>query len=98
MGKKQPSVYIMASQPNGTLYVGVTSNIVQRVWQHKNNIFDGFSSRYQTHLLVYFEELADMRAAIKREKQLKHWSRKWKLSLIEEKNPRWQDLWDEIVF
>jgi len=94
---KQPAVYILASQRNGTLYIGVTSNLVQRVWQHKNNGVVGFTEKYHVHMLVYFELHEDMHEAIRREKQLKKWNRKWKLRLIEKDNPGWNDLYDDIV-
>ena len=94
--KKQPAIYILASERNGTLYIGVTSNLPERIWKHKNNFLDGFSKRYNVHLLVYYEQFDDMNAAIHREKQLKKWNRKWKLESIEKRNPQWQDLWSEI--
>ena len=94
---KQPVVYILASRRNGTLYIGVTSNLVQRTWQHKNNVIAGFTEKYRVHLLVYFELHNEMSEAIRREKQLKKWNRKWKLRLIEEGNPDWRDLYEEIV-
>ena len=97
MDSKQPAVYILASQRNGTLYIGVTSNLIQRIWQHRNDVAEGFSKEYQTHLLVYFELHGDMGAAILREKQLKKWERKWKIRLIEKSNPYWRDLYPEIV-
>ncbi len=93
----QPCVYILASQRNGTLYVGVTSDLVKRVWEHKNDAVDGFTNRYGVHNLVYYELHADMLAAIAREKQLKKWNRAWKIELIESGNPEWRDLWEEIV-
>jgi putative endonuclease len=93
----QPAVYILASQRNGTLYIGVTSNLVQRIWQHKNNQVEGFTEKYGVHILVYFELLDDMLSAITREKQLKKWNRAWKLALIEKQNPTWQDLWLTII-
>ena len=93
----QPAVYILTSQRNGTLYVGVTSDLVSRVWQHKNNQAEGFTARYGIHLLVYHEQLDDMHAAITREKQIKKWNRTWKIRLIESFNPTWRDLWNEIV-
>ena len=92
----QPAVYIMASKPNGTLYVGVTSDLVQRVWQHREGAADGFSKRYGCKLLVWFELHATMEYAITREKQLKGGSRKKKLALIEGGNPQWRDLFAEI--
>ena len=95
--ERQPALYIMASKPNGTLYIGATSDLVKRVWEHKNNSVDGFTNKYEVHRLVYYELHGDMLSAITREKQLKKWNRAWKLELIEEKNPEWKDLWDEIV-
>lgn len=94
---KQPTVYIVASKRNGTLYIGVTSNLIQRVWQHRHNEFSGFTKRYRVHQLVYYELHNDMAEAILREKQLKKWKREWKIRLIEEKNPRWIDLWNQII-
>jgi len=95
--EKQPAVYILASQRNGTLYVGVTSDLVKRVWVHKNDLVDGFSRRYGVHMLVYFEVADTMYAAISREKQLKAGSRAKKLQLIESVNPEWNDLYASIV-
>lgn len=89
-------VYIMASKRNGTLYIGMTSDLVKRVWQHKNDQVVGFTQRYGVHDLVFFEEHDNAESAIKREKRLKKWNRAWKLRLIEEKNPQWQDLYPEI--
>ena len=94
---KQPAVYILASQRNGTLYVGVTSDLIQRIWQHRNDAVDGFTQRYQVHRLVYFEQHLDMLSAITREKQLKKWNRAWKLALIEAANPDWRDLYEDLV-
>ena len=93
---RHPSVYILASSRNGTLYIGVTSDLVRRVWQHRQGIYQGFSSRYGVHRLVYFEMHATMDLAIQREKRLKKWKRAWKLRLIEERNPAWVDLWESI--
>jgi putative endonuclease len=93
----QPAVYILASQRNGTLYIGVTSDLVKRIWEHKNEQVEGFTKRYGVHLLVYFELHTDMLAAITREKQIKKWNRAWKIKLIEMVNPEWRDLWSEIV-
>lgn len=93
---KQPCVYILASQRNGTLYIGVTSDLVKRVWEHKHDMADGFTKKYGIHTLVYFEQCDDMVAAIAREKQLKKWNRDWKIELIESMNPEWSDLWEEI--
>ena len=97
MGEKQPAVYILASQRNGTLYIGVTSNLIQRIWQHKKGVVPGFTEQYDVHLLVFHELHATMEAAITREKQLKKWNRLWKLRLIEERNPGWRDLWPDIL-
>ena len=94
---KQPAVYILASKQNGTLYVGVTSNLQRRTWEHKNDLIDGFSKQYGIHRLVYYELYPDMVSAITREKQIKKWNRAWKLELIEEQNPDWNDLWEGIV-
>ncbi len=85
---KQPCVYILANKRNGTLYIGVTSNLVQRVWQHKNDFVPGFSRRYGTHALVWYESHERMENAIVREKRLKDWRRAWKLELIEKENPQ----------
>ena len=93
---KQPCVYILASKRNGTLYVGVTSNLVQRVWQHKSDLVGGFTKRYGVHTLVWYESHETMESAITREKAIKEWRRAWKLDLIEEKNPEWQDLYEEL--
>jgi putative endonuclease len=93
----QPAVYILASQAHGTLYVGVTSDLVARVWQHKNNLVEGFTQKYHVHTLVYFELHATMYEAISREKQLKAGSRAKKISLIEANNPDWQDLYPGLL-
>ena len=92
-----PCVYILASKRNGTLYTGVTSDLVRRVWEHKNDLVAGFSQRYGTHLLVWFERHETMGSAIVRERRLKEWKRSWKLRLIEEENPAWRDLYPEIL-
>lgn len=94
---KQPAVYILASKRNGTLYVGVTSDLVKRVWEHSNNVVEGFTSRYGVHFLVYFEMHDDMEQAILREKRIKKWNRDWKIELIEKQNPEWTDLWPTIT-
>jgi putative endonuclease len=94
---KQPAIYILASKRNGALYIGVTSDLIRRVWEHKNNIIKGFTEKYQVHTLVHYEFFADMPTAIAREKQLKEWKRYWKIKLIEENNPDWRDLWEDIV-
>ena len=95
--EKQPAVYLLASQRNGTLYIGVTSDLIQRIWQHKENLVEGFSQAYGCHTLVYFEQHLTMADAILREKQLKKWNRAWKIALIEKDNPTWRDLWPEII-
>ena len=97
MSTKQPCVYILASQRNGTLYIGVTSDLIKRVWEHKNNCVEGFTKKYGVHQLVYFEFHDDMVSAITREKQLKKWKRDWKLRLIEEQNPDWKDLYEGLL-
>jgi putative endonuclease len=94
--EKQPCVYILASQKNGTLYIGVTSDVVRRGWEHRNNQVKGFTKTYHVHSLVYYEMHADMMSAITREKQLKKWNRVWKIHLIEQMNPTWRDLWEEL--
>lgn len=93
----QPAVYILASQPRGTLYVGVTSDLIQRVWQHKNKLVEGFTQKYGVHTLVYFELHATMFEAISREKQLKAGSRAKKVALIEATNPDWRDLYPGLL-
>jgi putative endonuclease len=95
--EKQPCVYLLASKRNGTLYVGVTSDLVKRVWEHKNDLVEGFTAKYGVHLLVYYEMHADMLGAITREKQIKKWDRSWKLKLVERNNPEWKDLWPEVI-
>ncbi|MGA2298718.1 MAG: GIY-YIG nuclease family protein [FCB group bacterium] len=92
---KQSYVYIMASKKNGTLYTGVTSNLLKRVYEHKNNMIEGFTSKYRIHDLVYFEEISDIKYAIEREKRIKGWIRKKKIDLIESVNPDWKDLSEE---
>ena len=94
---KQPAVYILASQYNGTLYIGVSSNLPQRLYQHREGLVEGFSKKYGIKMLVYFEMFEDRDEAIKREKQFKKWHRKWKLELIESKNPFWKDLYKQIA-
>lgn len=93
---KNPVVYIMASDRNGTLYVGVTSNLAQRVFQHKNNLIAGFTSRYNCKMLIYYEQFDDIQYAIIREKQIKHYNRSKKISLIESMNANWCDLYEQI--
>jgi putative endonuclease len=89
-------VYILASKRNGTLYIGVTNDLIRRVWQHRNDEVEGFTKRYGVHCLVHFEAFDEPEFAIRREKALKKWPRKWKLALIEKENPEWRDLWDDI--
>jgi putative endonuclease len=93
---KQPAVYILASRRNGTLYVGVTSDLVWRVWEHKQDLVEGFTKKYRVHQLVYFELHGNMAEAILREKQIKKWNRAWKIELIEKANPEWNDLFAHI--
>jgi putative endonuclease len=97
MDDKLPAVYITASGKNGTLYIGVTSKLVQRAWQHGEHVVNGFTRRYGVDRLVYYELHGTMEHAIVREKRLKKWNRVWKLRLIEERNPEWRDLWEEIL-
>ncbi|HET7331143.1 GIY-YIG nuclease family protein [Dyella sp.] len=97
MDRRQPCVYMLASQKNGTLYVGVTSDLIKRVWQHKNGVVDGFSAKYHVHLLVWYELHPTMESAITREKSLKGWKRAWKAELIEEANPQWDDLYPALI-
>ena len=95
--QRQPAVYILASKRNGTLYIGVTSDLVKRAWEHKTGTTKGFTAKYNVHVLVYYELFADMNSAILREKQLKKWRRAWKLELIEDSNREWRDLWPDIL-
>ena len=94
---KQYYTYILASRKNGTLYVCVTSDLLKRIYEHKQNLIDGFTKKYNVHSLVYYEVHNDMREAITREKQIKKWNRRWKMRLIEEMNSEWRDLYYEIV-
>ncbi len=94
---KSPCVYILASKRNGTLYTGVTSNLVHRAWQHKNNFVEGFTKRHGVHALVWYESHDTMESAIMRERALKAWKRSWKLALIEETNKTWRDLYEDIL-
>ena len=91
-------VYIMTNKRYGTLYTGVTSNLIQRVWQHKNKITPGFTSKYNLHKLVYYEQYGNILEAIKREKNIQAWKRQWKIRIIEEFNPDWSDLYDFITY
>ena len=94
--EKRFFVYIMSNKKNGTLYVGVTNNIVRRVYEHKNKLIDGFSKKYNLTNLVYFECVDNAEAAIHREKCIKKWNREWKIQLIEENNPEWEDLYNSL--
>jgi len=96
--ERQPCVYLLASGRNGTLYVGVTSNLVKRVYEHRNELIDGFTKRYGVHDPVWYEVHERMESAILREKQLKNWSRTAKIRLIEQGNPAWKDLWPDLAF
>ena len=93
---KQFYVYILASKRNGTLYIGVTSKLVQRIWRHKNKFLEGFTKKYNVNKLVYYEVHPNAENAIAREKQMKKWRRAWKIRLIEGENPDWKDLYDDI--
>ncbi|TDR20458.1 putative endonuclease [Marinicella litoralis] len=97
MEMKNPAVYVLTNQRNGTLYIGVTSDLIQRIYQHKSNAVEGFSKKYQTHMLVYFEQHLTMESALLREKQMKEWKRAWKINLIEKLNPFWKDLYQDII-
>jgi putative endonuclease len=94
---KRPCVYILASQRNGTLYVGVTSDIARRAWEHRSGAVEGFTRRYAVYMLVHVEFHDTMEDAIMREKRLKHWRREWKLALIERENPQWRDLYADLM-
>lgn len=87
------AVYILASKRNGTLYTGVTNNLLRRIWEHKNNIVEGFTKKYNVHLLVHYELFTDIRLALAREKEIKQWTRAWKTQLIEKDNSLWKDLY-----
>ena len=90
-------VYLLASCRNGTLYAGVTNDLVRRVWQHKEGVVDGFTRTYDVKSLVWFESTGSIEAAIQREKQIKNWRRQWKIALIEQANPQWRDLYPELL-
>ena len=93
---KEYFVYILASKKNGTIYIGVTNSLIRRVYEHKNNFIDGFTSKYNVHRLVYYERFPRIQEAITREKRLKKWKRSWKIELIEQNNPDWNDLYYEL--
>ena len=97
MVERHPCVYILANRMRGALYVGVTSDLVQRIWQHKNDEVDGFTKKYSIHTLIWFELHDSMESAIMREKAIKEWKRAWKLELIESTNPGWNDLYSDIL-
>lgn len=90
-------IYLLASKPKGVLYVGSTSELVQRVWQHKQGLVDGFTKKYNVNKLVYFEHSISAYEMVTRERQIKKWKREWKLNLIEKKNPAWKDLYEDII-
>ncbi len=94
---KEPYVYMLASKKEGAIYIGVTSDLIKRVYQHKHNIIEGHTTKYHIKRLVYFEQHGTMQTAITREKQLKAWKRQWKINLIEKDNPNWLDLWEQII-
>ena len=96
MSEESPCVYLLASAPYGTLYIGTTSNLRKRVWEHKNHLVDGFCRKYKVHHLVWYELHSSMYRAISREKNLKNWKRDWKISSIELHNPDWLDLYDSL--
>ena len=93
---KQSYVYILFNKKNGTLYTGVTSDLVKRIWEHKNKVVEGYTKKYNVDKLVYYELTEDVEAALNREKQLKHWHRQWKINLIKEKNPEFKDLYEQL--
>jgi len=95
--ERQSCVYMMASQRNGTLYIGVTSNLIKRIWEHKTNVVEGFTKKYDIHTLVWYEIHETIGSAIQKEKTLKKWRRKWKMDLIESFNPEWKDLYKTII-
>ncbi|MDE0823778.1 MAG: GIY-YIG nuclease family protein [Dehalococcoidia bacterium] len=93
---RQPCVYLLANRRSGTLYTGVTSNLIQRVWQHKNDVSNGFTQKHGVHRLVWYEAYDTMLTAIAREKAIKGWKRAWKIELIEKANAKWQSLYEEL--
>jgi putative endonuclease len=93
----QSYVYIVTSKKNGTLYTGVTTNLLRRIWEHKNNITKGFTQKYNIHTLVYYEIHETITEAIQREKQIKHWKREYRINTIEKENPEWKDLYNDLV-
>ena len=95
--ERQPCVYVLANKRNGTLYTGVTSALVKRIWEHKNNIIEGFTNKYGIHMLVWYELHESMESAIRREKAIKEWKRSWKIEVIERINPQWRDLYSDLL-
>ncbi len=95
--QRQPCVYLLASKRNGTLYTGVTSDLVKRIWEHKSDLVEGFTRKHRIHTLVWYEAHETMESAIRREKVIKKWNRHWKLKMIEAENPHWRDLYDELL-
>jgi len=95
--ERQPCVYLLTSKRNGTLYTGVTSDLLKRIWEHKNNQVEGFTSKYRVHTLVWYEMHDTMESAIQREKAIKNWKRVWKIRTIESVNPTWRDLYPELI-
>ena len=97
LGEKDFFIYILASKRNGVIYTGVTSDLIKRIWQHKNNVNSGFTSRYKVYKLVYYEVHSMVESALRRERRLKEWQRQWKIDLIEGLNPEWKDLYSSIL-
>ena len=95
--ERQPCVYLLASKRNGTLYAGVTSNLVKRIWEHKHHVVDGFTKAYGVEILVWYEAHETMESAISREKAIKNWKREWKIKVIEMMNPQWLDLYSDLL-
>ena len=93
---REPCVYVLTNKPKGVLYIGVTSDLAQRIWQHKHDLLEGFTKRHRIHRLVWYETHDTMETAINKEKALKKWNRAWKVELIEKDNPGWKDLYDEV--
>jgi len=90
-------VYILASKRHGTLYIGITNSLIRRVYEHKNGLIEGFTKKYKVRNLVFYERFDDVKSAIRHEKQLKKWNRKWKIELIEKDNPKWKDLYGDLT-
>jgi len=93
----RPTVYILANRPRGTIYIGVTSDLVKRIWEHKNDAVDGFTKKYRVHDLVWYEQHETMISAITREKAIKEWKRIWKIELVENSNPTWRNLYADLL-